>query len=244
MAPTGDLAITWLGHSTFTLTTPGGKRVLIDPWVGGNPACPEEAKSFDALDLMLITHAHFDHMGDAVPLAQAHTPQVVAIFEICQWLEGKGVANCNPMGKSGTIEVDGLKVTMVEAQHSAGLLDDGDGRLIYGGEPAGLILGLETGLRVYHAGDTGVFSDMGLIRELYEPAVVLLPIGDRFTMGPREAAYACDLLKPKVVIPMHYGTFPLLTGTPEEFQKLVADKDVEVVVLAPGETHTISGGTL
>lgn len=243
MAPTGDLAITWLGHSTFTLTTPGGKTVLIDPWVEGNPACPDEAKSFDAIDIMLITHAHFDHMGDAVALAQAYGPQVVAIFEISQWLEAKGVENCNPMGKSGTVEVDGIKVTMVEAQHSAGLLDD-DGRLIYGGEPAGLVVELETGLKLYHAGDTGLFSDMALISELYEPAITLLPIGDRFTMGPREAAYACKLLKPKLVIPMHYGTFGLLTGTPEEFQGLVEGMDFEVVVLTPGATHTVSGGTL
>ncbi|MFQ6671954.1 MAG: metal-dependent hydrolase [Candidatus Tectimicrobiota bacterium] len=243
MAPTGDLSITWLGHSTFKLTTPGGKSVLIDPWVGGNPACPEEAKALDTLDLMLITHAHFDHMGDAVPIAKTHGPTVVAIFEICQWLEGKGVANCIGMNKGGTVEVNGLKATMVEAQHSAGLLDD-DGRLIYGGEPAGFVLELETGLRLYHAGDTGVFSDMAIIRELYEPAVALLPIGSVFTMGPREAAYACTLLQPKVVIPMHYGTFPLLTGTPAELQTLVEGMDLDVVVLPPGGTHAVAGGTL
>lgn len=243
MAPTGDLAITWLGHSTFKLTTPGGKTVLIDPWVAGNPACPEEAKSLDALDVMLITHAHFDHMGDAVSIAKAHSPQVLAIFEIYQWLESKGVENCIGMNKGGTVEVEGLKATMVEAQHSAGLLDD-DGKLIYGGEPAGFVLELETGLSLYHAGDTGVFSGMSIIQELYEPAIAFLPIGSVFTMGPKEAAYACNLLKSKLVIPMHYGTFPLLTGTPEELKRLVEGMDLEVVALEPGATHTVAGGKL
>jgi L-ascorbate metabolism protein UlaG (beta-lactamase superfamily) len=243
MAATGDLSITWLGHATFKLTTPGGKTVLIDPWVAGNPACPEEAKKLEALDLMLITHAHFDHMGDAVSLAKALNPKVVAIFEICQWLEGQGVANCNGMNKGGTVEIDGLKATMVEAQHSAALMDD-EGKLHYGGEPAGFVLEVETGLSVYHAGDTNVFSDMAIIRELYEPAVALLPIGSVFTMGPKEAAHACKLLRPKIVIPMHHGTFPLLAGKPDEFCQLVQGMDLEVVVLNPGETHTIPGGRL
>lgn len=242
MASTGDLSVTWLGHSTFKLVTPGGKTVVIDPWVQNNPACPEEAKKLDALDLILITHAHFDHMGDAVSLANAHNADVLAIFEICQWLESKGVKNCVGMNKGGTVEANGLKAIMVEAQHSAALMDD-DGSLIYGGEPAGFVLQVETGLTLYHAGDTNVFSDMEIIRKLYEPSIAMLPIGSVFTMGPREAAYACKLLKPKVVIPMHHGTFPLLSGKPEEFSKLVKEK-VKVVDLKPGETYTVSGGKL
>jgi L-ascorbate metabolism protein UlaG (beta-lactamase superfamily) len=243
MASSGDLSVKWLGHSTFKITTPGGKRIVIDPWVDGNPACPDEAKALDGLDLMLITHAHFDHVGDAVSLAKAHGPEVVAIFEICQWLEGQGVANCVGMNKGGTVELNGLKATMVEAQHSAALTDT-DGKLIYGGEPAGFVLEVETGLKLYHAGDTNVFSDMEIIRKLYKPAIAMLPIGSVFTMGPREAAYACKLLKPKVVIPMHHGTFPLLSGKPQEFKELIKDKDLEVVVLKPGETYTVAGGKL
>lgn len=243
MAASGDLSVTWLGHSTFKIVTPGGKTVVIDPWVDGNPACPDETKALDTVDIMLITHAHFDHVGDAVSLANAHKPDVVAIFEVCQWLEGQGVANCVGMNKGGTVEINGLKATMVEAQHSAALTD-ADGRLIYGGEPAGFVLELETGLKVYHAGDTNVFSDMAIIRDLYEPELVMLPIGSVFTMGPREAAYACDLLKPKVVIPMHHGTFPLLSGKPKDFKDLVKDKELKVVDLKPGETYTVSGGKL
>lgn len=242
MASTGDLSIKWLGHSTFTIATPGGKTVLIDPWVENNPACPDESKSLDALDMILITHAHFDHMGDAVSLANAHNAEVLAIFEICQWLEGKGVKNCVGMNKGGTVELNGLKATMVEAQHSAALMEE-DGSLIYGGEAAGFVLEVETGLKLYHAGDTNVFSDMEIIRKLYKPSIVMLPIGSVFTMGPTEAAYACKLLKPKVVIPMHHGTFPLLSGKPQEFKELVKEK-VEVVALKPGETYTVPGGKL
>lgn len=243
MASNGDLSITWLGHSTFRIVTPGGKSVLIDPWVAGNPACPDKAKEIDALDLILITHAHFDHMGDAVALSKAHKPQVAAIFEITQWLQGKGVENLIGMNKGGTVEVDGLKATMVEATHSAGLMDD-DGKLIYGGEPAGFVLEVETGLKLYHAGDTNVFSDMALIRELYQPAIAMLPIGSVFTMGPREAAYACKLLKPKLVIPMHHGTFPLLTGKPKEFKELVKGMGLEVISMKPGDTYKVAGGKL
>ncbi len=243
MASTGDLAITWLGHSTFKIVSPGGKTLLIDPWVDGNPACPDKAKKLESLDLMLITHAHFDHVGDAVNLAKAHTPEVVAIFEVCQWLDGQGVENCIGMNKGGTVELNGLKATMVEAQHSAALTDT-NGRLIYGGEPAGFVVEFETGLKLYHAGDTNVFSDMELIRKLYEPAIAMLPIGSVFTMGPKEAALACELLKPKVVIPMHHGTFPLLTGKPKEFQELVKGMALEVVDMKPGDTYTVAGGNL
>lgn len=226
--------ITWLGHSTFTIVSPGGKIVLIDPWVMGNPACPESLKRFD-LDLMLITHGHFDHMGDAVELARRHQPKVVAAYETCVWLESKGVTNTFAMNKGGTQTIDGLTVRMVAADHSGGILDEG--RIVYGGDPCGYILELENRFTIYHAGDTNVLQEMKLIGELYQPDLSLLPIGGHYTMGPKEAAYAVRLLGTKRVIPMHYGTFPVLTGTPEELRDLTVDTEgLQIITLRPGET--------
>lgn len=228
-------SFTWLGHSTFVVRSPEGKTVLLDPWVDGNPACPEACKKFDKLDLMLISHGHFDHMGDAVTLAQKYEPTVVGIFEVCHWLESKGVKNTSAMNKGGTQDINGIKVTMVNAYHSGGIVD-GD-KLVYGGEAAGYIVEFENGFRLYHAGDTNVFGDMKLIGELYRPELAMLPIGDHFTMGPKEAARACRLLGVKRVIPMHHGTFPLLTGTPEAFRQATRElAGLELFELKPGET--------
>jgi L-ascorbate metabolism protein UlaG (beta-lactamase superfamily) len=227
--------ITWLGHSTFRISTPGGKNVLIDPWVMNNPACPERLKKLDRVDVMLATHGHFDHIGDAIEIARQHNPVTVGIFELCHWLQKKGVQQLSPMNKGGTQEVAGLKITMTHAVHSCGILD-GD-EIIYGGEACGYVLELENGLRIYHSGDTCVFGDMQLIRELYRPDLAILPIGDHFVMSPKEAAYAVQLLRPKAVIPMHFGTFPVLTGTPAEFRALAEDAGgVEVLLLKPGES--------
>jgi L-ascorbate metabolism protein UlaG (beta-lactamase superfamily) len=226
------IKITWLGHATFRIQTPAGKTILIDPWVMNNPACPESEKKIERVDVMLCTHGHFDHIGDAVEIAKKHNPVAVGIFELCAWLEKKGVKQTSAMNKGGTQVVGDIKVTMVHAVHSCGIAD-GD-QIIYGGEACGYVIEFANGLKLYHAGDTNVFGDMAIIHDLYAPDVVLLPIGDRFTMSPREAAYACNLLKPKVVIPMHFATFPLLTGTPGELQKLV--KDSKVLELKPGVT--------
>jgi len=232
-----DVAITYLGHSTFKVVTPKQKVVVIDPWVAGNPACPEHLKTFDRLDILLCTHAHFDHIGDAVALGKKHKPKVVAIYELCHWLERKGVGTTLPMNKGGTQVVDGIRVTMVHADHSCGILD-GD-EILYGGEAVGYVVELENGFKFYHAGDTNIFSDMKLIADLYHPALAMLPIGDLFGMSPREAAVACRLLNARWVIPMHYATFPPLTGTPEALRKLTADlKEMEIVPLKPGETLT------
>jgi L-ascorbate metabolism protein UlaG (beta-lactamase superfamily) len=226
------IKLTWLGHATFRVETPAGKTVLIDPWVMGNSMCPEKEKSVKKVDVLLCTHGHFDHIGDAVEIAKKHSPEVVGIPELCGWLEKKGVKHTASMNKGGTQTVGDIKVTMVHADHSCGI-QDGD-EIVYGGEACGYVVEFANGVKIYHAGDTNVFGDMQIIRELYAPEIALIPIGDHFTMGPREAAYACKLLRPKTVIPMHFGTFPVLTGRPSELHKLAPE--VEVREMKPGET--------
>ena len=224
--------VTWLGHAAFRIRTPEGLVTLVDPWVMGNPMCPDNEKNVKKVDIMLCTHGHFDHIGDAVEIAKKHDPKVVGVFELCTWMGKKGVKQIAPMNLGGTQKVGGINVTMVRADHSCGITD-GD-QVVYGGVACGYVMEFSNGVKIYHAGDTNVFGDMELIHELYTPEIVILPVGDHFTMGPREAAYACKLLKPKTVIPMHFGTFPALTGTPGALQKLVPA--LEVLELKPGQT--------
>jgi len=227
--------ITWLGHSAFRITTPSGQAIFIDPWIIGNPSCPEAFKKVEKLDVILITHGHGDHLGDAVALARAHKPLIVAIYETCLWFNSKGIPNTLPMSKGGTQKAGEIEVTMVHAIHSSSI-EDGD-KIIYGGEPCGYIVRLPGGLTMYHAGDTGVFGDMKIIGELYQPELACLPIGDLYTMGPREAALAIRLLGVRHVIPMHYGTFPVLTGTPAMLRDLTLDvAGLEIHALRPGES--------
>jgi L-ascorbate metabolism protein UlaG (beta-lactamase superfamily) len=223
--------LTWLGHASFRLDSPGGKRIYVDPWLTGNPKCPEAEREPERVDLIALTHGHGDHVGDTVALWEKFKPPVIALVELRGWLEGQGVESGFPQNpnKGGTVDVDGVKVTFTDANHSSSA-DDGT----YLGEPAGIVLELEDGFTLYFAGDTNVFGDMALIRRIYAPDVAVLPIGGHFTMAPPEAAVALELLGVKRCVPCHYGTFPLLAGTPEELAKLAPD--VELITPEPGET--------
>lgn len=228
--------ITYLGHSAFKIKSPGGKIILIDPWIEGNPVYPESEREFDRIDILAVTHMHFDHLGQSVEIAREHQPIVVGIAEFCKWIASKGARNTAAMNKGGTRSVEGIKFSMVNAFHSSTYTDE-DGSLVNGGEPAGFVIEFESGFKIYHAGDTCIFGDMELIGRIYGPELAMLPIGDVFTMSPMEASHACRLLKPKYAIPMHYGTFPVLTGTPGEFKELTRDiEGLEVLELKPGET--------
>lgn len=229
-----SLAITWLGHATFLLQSPGGKKILFDPWVTGNPTSPEPAKRLGALDLILITHGHGDHTADAVAIARSSGAQTVAPYEVAVWLGSKGLQNVTGMNPGGTLRALGLSITMVPALHSSSIEEDG--KIIYLGIATGYVVTLENGQTIYFAGDTGVFGDMRLIAEMYRPEIAFLPIGDLYTMGPEQAAKACELLGVKQVVPMHYGTFPALTGTPAKLRELVEPQGVQVLELTPGET--------
>jgi L-ascorbate metabolism protein UlaG (beta-lactamase superfamily) len=228
------LEITWLGHATVQLRLESGEVLILDPWTEGNPSYPKD-HTIDRVDGILISHGHFDHIHDAVPLARKFSPKVVAIFETAEWLRKKGVENTSPMNKGGSQMVGPVKVTMVHAIHSCGILD-GD-EILYGGEACGYVLRLPGNRCVYFAGDTNVFTDMELIRELYKPELAFLPIGDLFTMSPREASMAAKLLSVKKIIPMHFGAFPALTGTPDHLAALlkVDMPDTHVWALEPGK---------
>lgn len=223
-------AITWLGHACVHVQTYQGTSILIDPFIQQNPTFPRDYKLPEKIDLLLITHGHFDHIADALPVAQEHNPTVLGAMELIHWLTGKGMKKGEGMNLGGSFHLRDVTVTMVEAKHSSGI-QDGD-QMIYGGNPGGFILGIEGGPTLYHAGDTSVFSDMQLTRDLYAPDLAMLPIGGHFTMGPKEAALAAKYLGVNTVLPLHFGTFPVLTGTPEQLEEaLRAHGATEIKVL-------------
>jgi L-ascorbate metabolism protein UlaG (beta-lactamase superfamily) len=228
-----DVSVTWLGHASHRIDSPNGKRIYVDPWLD-NPKCPDGEKEPERADIVALTHGHSDHIGSVEDIVKRFSPEIVAMIELKDWLGNQGleVGEVPGANKGGTVEADGIKFTLVNAFHSGGLPDGG-----YGGEPAGIVIEFENGTKIYFAGDTCVFGDMQLIARLYEPDVAVLPIGGHFTMDPREAAVALELLGNPRCIPYHYGTFPLLTGTPDQLRQLAPD--AEVIELQPGETTTV-----
>jgi L-ascorbate metabolism protein UlaG (beta-lactamase superfamily) len=236
MSKSQTTRITWLGHATVLIETAFGTNLLIDPFIAGNPKYPKDFVLPPKIDYVLLTHGHGDHIADAAPVAQEHGSTVVAIYELADYVAKKGVANTIGMNLGGAVSLDRVNVTMVDAKHSAAAADENGSH--YVGVAAGFVLELPVGPVLYHAGDTSVFGDMQLIRELYQPRVVMLPIGGYYTMGPKEAALACRLLEPEVVLPIHFGTFPPLKGTPEELAAQV-ELGVKVVHWKPGDEYQV-----
>ena len=230
----GRLSITWLGHATFIVVTPGGKRIVLDPWLEHNPMCPPDRKKITEADLILVSHGHSDHTGDVVPVSRATGAPIVAVYELALWLERKGLQNVQGMGIGGTVQVAGLQVSMVSAVHTSSVVENDNS--VYLGEPTGFVVRMEDDRAFYFAGDTAVFGDMRLIAEMYKPEIAFLPIGDHFTMGPEGAALAARMLGVRQVVPMHYGTVPVLTGTPERLKHFTDPHGIDVLVLKPGET--------
>jgi L-ascorbate metabolism protein UlaG (beta-lactamase superfamily) len=228
-----NASLTWLGHAAFRVDSPEGKRIYVDPWLE-NPKCPEGEKEPERVDLIALTHGHDDHVGATIELAQKFGCPVIAMVELRGWLSTKGLSEdaTEAANKGGTVQKEGIKITLTDAKHSSSAFADGS--FVYLGEPTGLVIELENGTKLYFAGDTGVFGDMQLIGRIYQPDVAILPIGGHYTMDPREAAVALELLGVKRCVPCHYGTFELLAGTPDELRKLAPG--VEIIAPAPGET--------
>jgi L-ascorbate metabolism protein UlaG (beta-lactamase superfamily) len=228
-----DVALTWLGHAAFRFDAPDGKRVYIDPFLD-NPKCPEAEREPERIDILALTHGHGDHLGASVDLIARYSPAVVAQIELKKWLgrQGADVGEIPGVNKGGTQDVEGVKFTLTDARHSSSIDETGE----YAGESCGFVVEVENGTKLYFAGDTCVFGDMQLIGRIYEPDVAIIPVGDHFTMGPREAAVALELLGVSRCFPCHWGTFPLLTGTPDALRELT---DVEVLSPDPGETITV-----
>jgi L-ascorbate metabolism protein UlaG (beta-lactamase superfamily) len=251
-AASAKIKLLWLGQSAFRIRTVTGKVIVVDPFLTKNPKTPEQYKKLDALgkvDLILVTHAHWDHFGDAPELAKLNNVPLVGPAGLDQSIQTLGILPpelAPRMNKGGTITpfaaegAPGVRITQVHAEHSSELVwrnaATGKDETLVGGEPVGFIIQLENGFRIYHMGDTGLFGDMKLIGEHYKPDLVLIPIGGHFVLDPADAAFAIrEYLKPRFVIPMHYGTTPLLKGTPEEFMAALGASSTKTMVLKPGD---------
>jgi L-ascorbate metabolism protein UlaG (beta-lactamase superfamily) len=247
----GKTEIQWLGQATTRITTPGGKVIVIDPWVTSNPKTPEQFKSLEAMgkvDLILVTHGHFDHFADAPALAKLTNAPVYGPAGLMQSVAALGILPANQavrFGKSGTVTPIGadIKITQVHAEHSSELAHknaaSGKEEVHVGGEPAGFIIELENGFKIYHMGDTGLFGDMALIGSYYKPDLVMIPIGGHFVMSPKDAAYATkEMIKPRFAIPIHYGTTPQLKGTTAEYISALGQGQAKVFPISPGEKLT------
>jgi len=242
VGPRGTL--TWLGHATVLLTTVAGTRIIFDPWIEGNPKSPISSDALGTIDAIAVTHGHFDHMGSVIPLAAATGARVVCVPEMAAYFGSMGVENVTEMNKGGTIAVGEARLTMVTADHSCGLAVGENVPNAYGGNPVGFVVRLPEGQGrpIYVSGDTNIFGDMALIHDLYDPTIALIPIDGHYNMGPREAAHAVKLLGVERVVPIHYGTFPILTGTPSELATFVRHNgaNASVVVLDPGDYVTVA----
>lgn len=225
--------VTWLGHATVLVQTAKGTNILIDPFIEHNPKYPKGFELPEKIQYLLLSHGHGDHISDAVPVAKKHKSNVVAIYELAAFIAQQGAESTTGMNIGGTVQLDDVAVTMVEAKHSAGA--DGKNGTVYAGVAAGYVLTVAGGPVLYHAGDTTVFSDMKLIKELYRPELAMLPIGGFYTMGPREAALAAQFIEPKAILPIHFGTFPPLTGTPDQLSDFLKGS-IEVIKVSPGQT--------
>lgn len=233
MAHFGGNTITWLGHATLHIQTVNGTSILVDPWLAGNPSSPKGYKLPKKIDLLLLTHGHDDHFHDAVSIAKKYKPKVVGVYELTSYMLSKGVKDVQPMNYGGGFHFQDLRISMVEAKHSSSIVDGG--AAIYAGVACGYVVAAQGGPTMYLAGDTSLFGDMRLLKEMYAPEVGVLPIGDNFTMGPKHAAKAAEFLGIKTLLPIHYGTFPALTGTPDELRTYLSGSKVTVVAPKPGE---------
>ena len=235
--------IQYVGHATALVTTEAGRRILIDPWLEGNPSCPKELLHPAPLDAICLTHGHSDHAGSALQLAKDTGAIVYGIYDLLLLLvqDGLDPSKIQPMNKGGCVALaadDKVRIHLTHALHSSSY-QTADGTVHYAGEACGVVIELESGRAVYHTGDTALFSDMQLIAGQFKLDVALLPIGDRFTMGPRDAIRAAKLLNPRVVVPVHYGTFPLLSGSVDEFSTLAQNSKVECILLRPGAEYEL-----
>jgi L-ascorbate metabolism protein UlaG (beta-lactamase superfamily) len=234
-----SLSVTWLGHSAFLLVLSNGKRLLFDPWIG-NPKCPPEyarPDAFKALDLILVSHGHSDHLGEVVAIARATGAPVVCVAEMGTYLTEKGLKAVRDMNIGGTQEVSGITVTMTHAAHSGSIAEGG--QIVYLGGATGFVLRAPATPTIYFAGDTALFGDMKILAEIYKPEIAFLPIGDHYTMGPDTAALAAKWLGVRRVVPMHWGTFPLLHGTPAQLRSHLANTGIDVLDLTPGQAASI-----